>query len=117
MQYSKYFINAQFNDALRALFPSEELVYRPQKTDSAYIYTIAIPGVKKSDLDISVQAATGFASDSVTLSFGGGNQSYVIPLPEGICDLDAIGAKLEDGILTLTAPFAKSTAPRKVVVA
>ncbi len=101
------------------------------ETDVAYVFTFALPGFKKTDVDISVKddhrmvvvnAQRGGFLNVWTQSNPGGlpKQSVerIINLPED-ADLTKVEAKLEDGLLTVTVQkVAKPTppAPRKVTV-
>ncbi len=101
------------------------------ETNATYVFTFALPGFKKTDVDISIKddhrmvvvnAQRGGFLNVWTQSNPGGlpKQSVerIINLPED-ADLTKVEAKLEDGILTVTvAKVAKPTppAPRKVTV-
>lgn len=85
-----------------------------------YYARFELPGVKKDDLKIEVhnqlltvtaerrETADGEGERSLTLS-------RAISVPEGVND-DAIGAKLEDGILTVTLPKQEHRKPKVIEI-
>lgn len=92
------------------------------ETDTAYTFTLALPGFKKGDVSVEVNDGTL----SISASRGGGkveegktvhghSVSRFITLPTDV-DLNKVEAKLEDGLLTITAAKEAAAVPRKVIV-
>jgi HSP20 family protein len=91
--------------------------------DADHFYArFELPGVKKEDLKIEIHnrllTVTAQRHDKSGSSEGEGTftLSRSISVPEGVKD-EAIGAKLEDGILTVTLPKQEHRKPRKIEVA
>ncbi|MEM7014271.1 MAG: Hsp20/alpha crystallin family protein [Verrucomicrobiota bacterium] len=88
--------------------------------ENAYFARVELPGVKRDEVKIELD------KDVLTIAYerkSGSDEnvestSYqrAIRVPEGI-QSDAIGAKLEDGILTLTLPKGEEAKPREIKVA
>src|SRR5206468_2533929 len=97
------------------------------ETKDAYVFRADLPGVKDSDLEISLtgnrltvsgrreqerqeQGETFYASER---SYGSFTRSFT--LPEGI-DGDNVSADLKSGVLTLSVPKKPEVQPRKVTI-
>jgi HSP20 family protein len=92
---------------------------------TGYTFTADLPGVKESDLEISLHGnlltLTGKRESTVDndaqgyhmkeRSFGTFSRSFT--LPEGV-DLSEIKADLKDGVLTLVVPKRAEVQPRKI---
>ncbi len=114
---------------LRDLDQSAQTAYKPSdeahQTDTSYIYTLVLPGFKRDQVTVEVQAQDivldRLQHALVVTAIGthvDRKVSRVITLPLD-ADSTKVEAKLEDGILTVTvAKIAKPTppAPRKVTV-
>lgn len=94
----------------------EPRVYTPRADlysgEHALLLQVDLPGVGTDDLTVEVHKdqlhLEGKRSDTV-------RYRRVLRLPDGI-DVDAIDAKLENGVLTLTLPKAASHKPRRIQV-
>lgn len=78
-----------------------------------------VPGVKKEDIKVELHNQLLTVSADRHEKGDEGEQSFAmsrsISVPEGI-NADAISAKLEDGILTVTLPKAEHTKPKAIEV-
>lgn len=111
-----------------------DLTQQAAETETAYIYTIELPGFKRDQvivevleiadgIHLSIRAAKNGAASVWTQSNGGvvdsaNCRSHTITLPSD-ADSTKVEAKLEDGLLVITVQkLAKPTppAPRKVTV-
>jgi HSP20 family protein len=98
--------------------------------DGAYRISMEVPGVAEPDIDItlhegvvtvtgrkqSVRTGSGETWFFSEREFGSFSRSFRLP-PDA--DADAVGADLEDGVLTLTVPRRGDTSPegaRKVAI-
>jgi HSP20 family protein len=116
---------------LEPVFGGSERVFSPTfevtETKDAYVFRADLPGVKESDLDISLtgnrltisgrreqerheQGDTFYASERAYGSF-----TRAFTLPEGI-DGDNVSADLKSGVLTLSVPKKPEVQPRKVSI-
>lgn len=113
-----------FGDPFEAFAPLFE-VRRPRyesslewfEDDDHYHARLDLPGVKKEDLKLE------FEADIVTLSVSrtkadGSSSKYEkrVRVPENV-ESEGVGAKLEDGILTLSFPKAPEKKPIKIEIA
>ena len=108
--FDAYFPNAYFEDAGKLSMPVELL-----DKGKEFIIKAELPGVKKEDLDIDIEKdylnIKAKKIDEVNeedknyrhSEFSYGEFSRMIQLPEEI-DVDKSEAKLEHGVLTITAP-------------
>lgn len=88
--------------------------------DHHYHVRLELPGVKKSDLSVELhehqltiaaeRQATPESPNAQTTVF-----KRVLTVPEGIA-ADAVTARLEDGILTVTLPKSAERRPRQIAV-
>jgi HSP20 family protein len=116
-------IDSVFVPTERAFAPTFEVA----ETKDAYVFRADLPGVKESDLEISLtgnrlsisgrreaekheQGDTFYASER---SYGSFTRSFT--LPEGI-DGDNVNADLKHGVLTLSVPKKPEVQPRKVTI-
>jgi len=116
-------IDATFGGQERAFAPTFEV----KETKDAYVFRADLPGVKDSDLEISLtgnrlqvsgrreqerqdQGETFYASER---SYGSFTRAFT--LPDGI-DGENVTADLKDGVLTLSVPKKPEVQPRKVAV-
>jgi HSP20 family protein len=108
----------------RSYIPDVEV----KETKNAYVFHADLPGIKESDLDISIQnnrlMITGKREHeqqeederyyAYERCFGSFSRSFV--MPEG-AELDKIEAHLRDGVLNVTIPKKAETLPKKVPIA
>lgn len=82
-----------------------------EENEQAYVLTLALPGFKPGDLDVSLERET------LTVRAKRDERSYEqsVTIPEGV-DQDKVEAKLEDGLLTVTLGKQAVAKPRKVTV-
>jgi len=109
-----------------------EPVFSPRfdvtETGGTYVFKADLPGVKESDLEISLtgnqlrisghrgeeRVEESDRSHVTERTYGGFLRSFT--LPEG-CDPDHAHADLKDGVLTLTMPKKPEVQPRKITIA
>ncbi|MEW6434688.1 MAG: Hsp20/alpha crystallin family protein [Myxococcota bacterium] len=112
-------------------FASPEITFNPafevKETKDAFIFKADIPGVKESDLDVSITGDRLLISgkreeekkeENETLytwerTYGSFTRSFM--LPQGI-DQEHIRAELKEGVLTLVLPKLAEAQPRKIAV-
>lgn len=84
-----------------------------------YYATFELPGVKREDIKVEVHDRLLTVSADRREKEGDKEQSFTltrsVSVPEGV-RADAIAAKLEDGILTVTLPKQESRKPKVVEV-
>ncbi|MDX1617400.1 MAG: Hsp20/alpha crystallin family protein [Balneolaceae bacterium] len=114
-----------WNRGATGVFAPELNVY---ETDEAFEITVALPGMKKEDFDISYDNGVltisgerkreheenGRRYHRVESRFGKFRRS--LPLPRDIIKEDEIEASYDNGILGLTIPKVKSTAGKKIEI-
>jgi HSP20 family molecular chaperone IbpA len=104
--------------SLATLFHEVETAFRPtgvrlSEKEDAFILEALVAGVKGKDIDISLDKG----ALSILAKTGYYNYSYLIPFEGMQIDENAIPeAVVEDGILKITIPKAKSTKPLKITV-
>lgn len=98
-----------------------------KETKEAIVFRADLPGIRESDLDITVsgnrliisgkreeerheQGETWYCSERTA-----GNFTRTFTLPEGV-DLDAVQAELHDGVLTMRVPKRPDAQPRRVEI-
>ncbi len=96
-----------------------------EETDDAYVVELELPGVKKSDIDISVEdrrlSVTGERKEKERTGVlrrktrTVGRFVYEIRLPEPV-DEDGVSATLADGVLTIRVPKASTSRSRRIEV-
>ncbi len=96
-----------------------------KETGEAYVFTADLPGVKESDLELSLTGSRltlsgrreeerrdeGERWSTYARSYGSFSRSFT--LPEGI-DAEHVGAELKDGVLRVTVPKRPEMKPRKI---
>jgi len=113
-------IDQTFNDGWATAW-FDGMAFRPaadlEETDDAYIIEVELPGVAKSDIDVDVTGRrvriTGERKERErkgvlrrrTRITGRFEHEIVLP---GDIDVEAVTAKLADGVLTVTAPKAEA---------
>ncbi len=98
--------DAIWNDPYHYRFEADE-------SDTAYSFTLTLPGFKKNDVEIEVSEE---AYLTVCATRGESHKvSRTITLPSD-ADTTKVEAKLEDGLLTLTIAKVIAAQPRKVTV-
>lgn len=127
-------IDRVFDDVFRPFGEERASLWNPRvdfsETDDAYLIHADLPGVEKEDIDINVKDGT--------LSFSGERRQEVTETDEkrnylraeravgrfyrsfslpSTVDVDAIEAKVEDGVLNVRVPKAEEVKPRKIEVA
>ncbi len=96
------------------------------ETDAELVVVMEMPGVDRSDLDIqvekdvlSVDGRIDFKKyetlKPVYTEYNVGHYSRSFSLSNAI-DQDGIGARMADGVLTLTLPKAKEASPRRIEI-
>ena len=112
-----------FSDNGPGLFP---LVNISQDKDNFYVRA-ELPGLKRSDIDLSVKGAsiciTGtreLPAEGEGVSYHrrereGGSFSRTIELPSHF-DHDKVEAKFENGVLMIVLPLAEETKPKQITV-
>ncbi len=110
-------------DSAAAFIPSFEV----KETKDGYLFKADVPGVKESDLEVSVtgnrltvsgkresekeeQSDTYFTYER---SYGTFSRSFT--LPDGV-DMNGVNADLKDGVLTLSLKKSAAAQPRKIPV-
>lgn len=96
-----------------------------EETDDAYIIEVELPGVAKSDIDVDVtgrrvritgerkeRERTGVLRRRTRVT---GRFAHEIVVP-GDIEVEAVTAKLADGVLTVTAPKAEADRGRHQVI-
>jgi HSP20 family protein len=115
--------------ALSGRFEKPEFLpaFEVRETGDAYLFKADLPGVKDSDIDISLsgnrlsvsgkrESDREEKSDTIYTyerSYGSFTRSFT--LPEGI-DADHIRTELKDGVLTLAIPKRPGTQARQIAV-
>lgn len=86
-----------------------------------YYARVELPGFKKNELKVELNdGSLVIACERKSANEGDGEKSDVVfrralSVPEGI-NRDKVGAKLEDGVLTVTLPKAEERKPREIKV-
>lgn len=98
--------------------------------DTAFIATVDLPGLKKEDIEISLddgvltisgerkfeheEKEEGKAFRRIERTYGAFSRSFT--LPQGV-DLGKVEAVFTDGVLKLTLPKSEAAKPRKIAIA
>ena len=96
------------------------------ETDDALTVILEMPGVEKEEVSIAleedvlrVEGQIDFSKyqgmEPVYTEYNVGHYVRAFTLSDKI-DRDGIAAQLEDGVLTLTLPKAKASAPRRIAI-
>jgi HSP20 family protein len=97
------------------------------ENDSAYVFKAELPGVKKADLDVWVEQGVlhiagerkaeteepNFRYHRIERSHGAFARSFALPQD---ANAEAISARFEDGILTVTVNKVEQAKPRKIEI-
>ena len=98
-----------------------------KETKDSYLFKADVPGVKESDLDVtvagnrlSVSGKRDAENEEQTDTFYAYERSYgqftrAFTLPEG-ADVDRLNAEMKDGVLSIRVPKKTDVQPRKVTV-
>lgn len=107
---------------LGEVFPgvaSSKLAVDVHEDKDSYFASFELPGVKKEDVKIELQNGMLTVSAEKREKDGDNESSYSltrsVSVPEGV-NADAITAKLEDGILSVTLPKAEHRKPRNITL-
>jgi HSP20 family protein len=98
-----------------------------KETKEAFLFKADLPGVKESDVDISLsgnqltitgkreaeQQQTGENYFMIERTYGSFSRSFALPAS---ADADRINAGLQHGVLTITLPKRVESQPRKIAV-
>ncbi|MBV8244948.1 MAG: Hsp20/alpha crystallin family protein [Candidatus Eremiobacteraeota bacterium] len=81
------------------------------RNESGFVVEVAVPGFRPEDLDVTVE------SEVLAITGKTEKRSFTrsLVLPEEI-DTENIGAKVENGLLTLTLAFVPKVAPKKIEI-
>lgn len=101
----------EFADLLSANFPWERPQYSIEEREKDFVLTVDVPGVKKEDLDVSLQDF----SLLVAGTRGKAKFSKKFELDD-LADPERIGAKLADGVLTIIVAKRLAAMPRRIVI-
>ena len=97
------------------------------ETDSAYLFKADVPGIKKTQLDVSVEQGVLYLSgerkaepDNQTVGYhrlerahGAFLRSFALPAD---ANPHAVSAQVEDGILTVVVQKSEQAKPRKIEI-
>lgn len=113
---------SHFFGNLGEIFPgvtSDKLAVDVHEDKDAYHASFEVPGVKKDDVKIELNNGMLTVSAEKREKNGDNESSYSlsrsVSVPEGV-NVEAIGAKLEDGILRVTLPKAEHRKPRNITL-
>lgn len=89
--------------------------YKIEEEDQSFLLKIPLPGLSKKDITIEVSSGVLSISGKKTDSswFGDFTKKFKIPLS---VDPNEVGAKMEEGILTINLAKKKESLPKKIVV-
>jgi len=120
-----------FREMEQVLAPPPWVTFIPdievKETSDAYLLRADVPGVRESDLEISVTGSRltisgkreeekreeGESYFACERAYGSFTRSFT--LPDG-ADMDRIAADLKDGVLTVTVPKRPGTEARKIAI-
>lgn len=113
-------------EQVRGFKPPVDIV----EQDNAFLATVDLPGIKKEDIEISLDEGVlsisgerklehqvgeeGTAYRLIERSYGAFSRSFT--LPQGV-DLGKVEANFADGVLKLTLPKSEAAKPRKIAIA
>jgi HSP20 family protein len=122
-------------DPFREMMPlmaEERMTFNPafevKETKDGYVFRADLPGVKQSDIDVSVtgnriqvsghrEAEREDKGDNFyTYERSYGNFTRAFTMPDG-ADLGKIHADLRDGVLTVLVPKSAASVPKKIPIA
>ena len=105
--------------AAMAWWPAADLT----QTDEAYVLAVDLPGLTKTDIDLTVEDHTltlsgerrsgheGATTNRVERVHGRFARRFELP---GDVDVSAVGAEFENGVLNVTIPKAEEAKARKI---
>ena len=112
----------QFFSNLGEVFPGvtgDKLAVDVHEDKDNYFASFEVPGVKKEDVKLELHNGLLTVSAEKREKNGDAESSYSltrsVSVPDGV-NVDAIAAKLEDGILTVTLPKAEHRKPRTITL-
>lgn len=122
---------ADMNQLFRPTLVRREATFRPavdiRETDEAFVVFAELPGLTTEDLNIDVEDGVLRVSGERTLAEGEDREGFrrverrygafsrAFSLPDNV-DADAVSAKLEHGVLTLTLPKRDLPGARKIAI-
>ena len=112
----------QFFSNLGEVFPGvtgDKLAIDVHEDKDNYFASFEVPGVKKEDVKLELNSGMLTVSAEKREKNGDNESSYSltrsVSVPDGV-NVEAIAAKLEDGILTVTLPKAEHRKPRTIAL-
>lgn len=97
------------------------------ETDEALVLQMAVPGSSADDLDLSIESRQLTVRASLPEDEGENRRYWAQSIPRGettrsirlpaTVDADAIEARVEDGLLTLTMPKVQEAKVKKIAIA
>lgn len=123
--------NRQFDGLFQELFPAPKATARPRglaldETDEAFVLRAPLPGLSSEDLSVEVEngtlklsakRSTSAPEGYTTVRRERGDLSFERSVRLGPkVDTDAIEAKLEHGVLTITMPKRAEQKPRQIAI-
>ena len=112
----------QFFSNLGEVFPGvtgDKLAVDVHEDKDNYFASFEVPGVKKEDVKLELNSGMLTVSAEKREKNGDNESSYSltrsVSVPDGV-NVEAIAAKLEDGILTVTLPKAEHRKPRTITL-
>jgi HSP20 family protein len=98
-----------------------------RETEEAYLFTAELPGLKKEEVEITVEDSTltlsgerRFAEEEaeknyrrIERAYGTFSRSFTLPTA---VDAERIGATFKNGLLTITVPKAEQAKARKITI-
>ena len=113
---------SQFFGNLGEVFPGvpgDKLAVDVHEDKDNYFASFEVPGVKKEDVKIELHNGVLTVAAEKREKNGESESSFSltrsVSVPEGV-NADAISAKLEDGILSITLPKAEHRKPRHITL-
>lgn len=127
-------VNRFFTDLAPVAAADQTRGFRPPvdivEQDNAFLATLDLPGLKKEDIEISLDEGVlsvsgerkmehpigeeGTAYRRIERSYGTFSRSFT--LPQGV-DIGKVEANFADGVLKLTLPKSEAAKPRKISIA
>jgi HSP20 family protein len=122
---------ANLQDELDRLFGSQSRVWAPvldvQESKDNYIFRVELPGLKREEIDVSLQDATlvisgerkaekveeGVEVHRQERYYGKFQRALTLPEPVAA---DKVKADYKDGVLTVTLPKTEAARPKKIDV-
>lgn len=99
--------------------PGDKLAVDVHEDKDNYFASFEVPGVKKENVKLELNDGILTVSAEKREKDGDNESSYSltrsVSVPDGV-NVEAIAAKLEDGILTVTLPIAEHRKPRSITL-